>query len=212
MMRIVGGHFGSRRLLPVREIKLRPTSDRLRETLFDVLGGRVAGSLFIDAYAGTGAVGIEAMSRGARHVFFLERHPAATELIRRNLNNLGIKIAAGRKRARNQGTQQDARQDVRQQEDETGVAEILEMDAIRGLKHLASLGEHADFLFSDPPYAEEHRLHSALKFVAEGALLAPAGVAIAEHSSRVSLPESFGRLRRVRVLEQGDAALSFFSF
>jgi len=207
-MRIVGGHFGSRRLLPVREIKLRPTSDRLRETLFNVLGGRVTGSLFIDAYAGTGAVGIEAMSRGARHVFFLERHPAATELIRRNLNNLGIEIAAGRKRARNQGTQQDARQ----QEDETGVAEILEMDAIRGLKHLAILGEHADFLFSDPPYVEEHRLHSALKFVAEGTLLAPAGVAIAEHSSRVSLPESFGRLRRVRVLEQGDAALSFFSF
>lgn len=211
-MRIVGGHFGSRRLQPVREIKLRPTSDRLRETLFDVLGSRIAGSVFIDAYAGTGAVGIEALSRGARHVFFLERHPAATELIRKNLNNLGIEIAAGRKRARNRDGQQDTDQDTRQQEDETGVAEILEMDAIRGLKHLASLGEHADLIFSDPPYAEEHRLHAALKYVAEAALLAPAGVAIGEHSSRVSLPESFGRLRRFRVLEQGDSALSFFSF
>jgi 16S rRNA (guanine966-N2)-methyltransferase len=212
MMRIVGGHFGSRRLQPVREIKLRPTSDRLRETLFDVLGSRIAGPVFIDAYAGTGAVGIEALSRGARHVFFLERHPAATELIRKNLNNLGIEIAAGRKRARNRDGQQDTDQDTRQQEDETGVAEILEMDAIRGLKHLASLGEHADLIFSDPPYAEEHRLHAALKYVAEAALLAPAGVAIGEHSSRVSLPESFGRLRRFRVLEQGDSALSFFSF
>jgi 16S rRNA G966 N2-methylase RsmD len=157
-------------------------------------------------------VGIEALSRGARHVFFLERHPAATELIRKNLNNLGIEIAAGRKRARNRDGQQDTDQDTRQQEDETGVAEILEMDAIRGLKHLASLGEHADLIFSDPPYAEEHRLHAALKYVAEAALLAPAGVAIGEHSSRVSLPESFGRLRRFRVLEQGDSALSFFSF
>lgn len=200
----------------MREIKLRPTSDRLRETLFDVLGGRVAGSLFIDAYAGTGAVGIEALSRGARHAFFLERYPAATELIRKNLNNLGIEIAAGHKRARNQDGQQDTRQDARQgtrqQEHETGVAEILEMDAIRGLKHLASLGEHADLIFSDPPYAEEHRLHTAFEFIGEAALLAPAGVAIGEHSSRVSLPESFGRLRRFRVLEQGDSALSFFSF
>ena len=94
MMRIVGGHFGSRRLLPVRELDLRPTSDRLRETLFDVLGGRVAGSVFIDAYAGTGAVGIEALSRGARHVFFLESI-AATVADPEESENLGIEDRSG---------------------------------------------------------------------------------------------------------------------
>ncbi len=86
-MRIVAGRFGSRRLLPVHDLDLRPTSDRLRETLFDVLGERISGSVFIDAYAGTGAVGMEALSRGARSVIFLERHDATVELIRKNLRN-----------------------------------------------------------------------------------------------------------------------------
>ena len=89
-MRIVAGHFRSRPLLSVRDLDLRPTSDRLRETLFNILGERVAGLIFIDLFAGTGAVGIEALSRGASHAIFVEKHEATAELIRKNLHALGV--------------------------------------------------------------------------------------------------------------------------
>jgi 16S rRNA (guanine(966)-N(2))-methyltransferase RsmD len=89
-MRVIAGEFRSRVLKSVPGDATRPTSDRLRETLFDILQARIAGSLFMDAYAGTGAVGIEALSRGASHAFFLERNRAALETIRKNLASLEL--------------------------------------------------------------------------------------------------------------------------
>jgi 16S rRNA (guanine(966)-N(2))-methyltransferase RsmD len=93
-MRIIAGEFRSRGLKSIPGAATRPTPDRLRETLFDILGPRIAGATFIDAYAGTGAVGIEALSRGAAHAFFLERHRAALETIRQNLAALGAERRA----------------------------------------------------------------------------------------------------------------------
>src|SRR6266849_6747596 len=92
-MRIVAGKFGSRRLAAPRGLALRPTSDRLRETLFDILQTEIAGAFFVDAYAGTGAVGLEALSRGARLVDFFENHRKALALIRANLAALEISAA-----------------------------------------------------------------------------------------------------------------------
>lgn len=89
-MRVIGGEFRSRRLKSLPGLDVRPTPDRLRETLFDVLGPRVEGTVFLDAYAGTGAVGIEALSRGATRALFIERSRAAVEAIRDNLRALGI--------------------------------------------------------------------------------------------------------------------------
>ena len=93
-MRIIAGEFRSRRLKSIPGAATRPTPDRLRETLFDILGPRIAGATFLDAYAGTGAVGIEALSRGAARAFFLERHRAALETIRQNLASLGLELRA----------------------------------------------------------------------------------------------------------------------
>jgi 16S rRNA (guanine(966)-N(2))-methyltransferase RsmD len=93
-MRIIAGEFRSRRLKSIPGAATRPTTDRLRETLFDILGPRTAGATFLDAYAGTGAVGMEALSRGAAHAFFLERHRTALEAIRQNLASLGIEARA----------------------------------------------------------------------------------------------------------------------
>ena len=93
-MRIIAGEFRSRRLKSIPGAATRPTPDRLRETLFDILGPRIAGATFLDAYAGTGAVGMEALSRGAAHAFFLERHRAALEAIRQNLASLGVERRA----------------------------------------------------------------------------------------------------------------------
>jgi 16S rRNA (guanine(966)-N(2))-methyltransferase RsmD len=89
-MRIIAGEFRSRRLKSIPGAATRPTPDRLRETLFDILGPSIAGATFLDAYAGTGAVGIEALSRGAAHAIFLERHRGALEAIRQNLASLGV--------------------------------------------------------------------------------------------------------------------------
>jgi len=93
-MRVIGGEFRSRRLKSVSGEATRPTPDRLRETLFDILAGRIHGATFADAYAGTGAVGIEALSRGAAHAYFLEKNRVALEAIRDNLAALGIEARA----------------------------------------------------------------------------------------------------------------------
>lgn len=89
-MRVIGGEFRSRRLLSMPGQDVRPTPDRLRETLFNILSATVPASVFVDAYAGTGAVGIEALSRGAKHVVFIEKDRHAADLIRKNLASLGI--------------------------------------------------------------------------------------------------------------------------
>ncbi len=93
-MRVIAGEFRSRRLKSLPGPRLRPTPDRLRETLFDILSPRIEGATFLDAYAGTGAVGIEALSRGAREAIFVERSRAAADLIRENLKTLGIETRA----------------------------------------------------------------------------------------------------------------------
>ena len=93
-MRVIGGEFRSRRLRSIPGDATRPTPDRLRETLFDILALRIQGATFLDAYAGTGAVGIEALSRGAAHAFFVEKNRAAVETIRENLASLKLEPRA----------------------------------------------------------------------------------------------------------------------
>src|SRR5690349_11201766 len=176
-MRVIAGKYRSRSLRALRGMALRPTSDRLRETLFNVLGVGVEGSTFVDLFAGTGAIGIEALSRGARRVIFVENHAAAVKLIRENLKSLGI----------------------------AEEAEILPMDAIRGLKQFAARGGRADFIFMDPPYARAEEYERVLEYVDGVKMLAADGIVIAEHSKKIELPEKMRSLERMRVLVQGDS-------
>ncbi|MGA9885649.1 MAG: 16S rRNA (guanine(966)-N(2))-methyltransferase RsmD [Candidatus Acidiferrales bacterium] len=181
-MRVIAGKFRSRRLTGPGLLEVRPTSDRLRETLFDVLGPTVEDSLFFDLYAGTGAIGIEAISRGAREVVFVESHLKTARLIRENLTGLGV----------------------------NGGAEVLDMTAQYGLEKLASRHLLADFIFLDPPYNAPDEYTKTLEFLDASHLVAPEGIVIAEHVRKLELPERFLRLERTRLLEQGDAALSFY--
>ncbi|MFY9530198.1 MAG: 16S rRNA (guanine(966)-N(2))-methyltransferase RsmD [Candidatus Acidiferrales bacterium] len=181
-MRVIAGKFRGRRLKGPGKLALRPTSDQLRETLFNILGPSVEDSLFVDVYAGTGAIGIEALSRGAREVFFVENHPASIKLVRQNLEALRLR----------------------------GDVEILECDAERGLARLAARRLIADFIFLDPPYAEADEHERILDFLDSSRLLAPLGMVIVEHSSKLELPDRLTKLERVRVKEQGDAALTFY--
>jgi 16S rRNA (guanine966-N2)-methyltransferase len=181
-MRVIAGKFRSRVLKGPGKLRLRPTSDRLRETLFNILGPSVEDSLFVDLYAGTGAIGIEAISRGARETVFVESHAATARLLQQNLTALGIRDGA----------------------------ELIEADAVRGLEKMAVKRRIADFIFLDPPYAEEDEHLRAVEFLDASHLVAPRGIVIVEHSSKMELPKRFARLECTRLLEQGDAALSFY--
>lgn len=181
-MRVIAGKFKSRRLRTLRAMPLRPTSDRLRETLFDVLGDSVRETIFIDLFAGTGAVGIEAISRGARCSVFVENHAPAARLIRENLKSLGI----------------------------AAEAEVLSIDAMRALEILAARREPVNCIFLDPPYAQARDYHRALEFIGASKMLSADGLLIAEHAKKLELPLFAQALERSRVLVQGDSALSFY--
>jgi len=185
-MRVIAGTYRSRILKSLKGLALRPTSDRLRETLFNVLAPNISGSRFVDLFAGTGAIGIEALSRGAAEVVFIENHAPAVTLIRRNLESLGIN---------------------------SGVT-VLAVDALRGLALLAARknsGARAfEIIFLDPPYAAAADYSRVLEFLGSADLLATGGIVIAEHRRNFDLLEEAGALRRFRVLKQGDAALSFY--
>ena len=185
-MRVIAGKFRSRPLHSLRGMDLRPTSDRLRETLFNVLtaGNPAAleGKTWLDLFAGTGAVGIEALSRGAAQVYFVESSSPATGLIQRNLESLGI---------------------------ESGF-EVLRDEVAHGLRKLAARNVAADFVFLDPPYRMEKTYPQTLQLLSQSLLLKPDTVVIAEHTKRFDPGDEFGRLHRYRLLKQGDAALSFY--
>lgn len=192
-MRIIGGKYGSRPLRSLRGLELRPTSDRLRETLFNILGPAVAGSVFVDLYAGTGAVGIEALSRGAEQVIFVEKHTAAVKLIRSNLRSLGIaqpedRPARPRLVAPAHAAEVAVRgQAVRFPGDESRV-EVLAADAAKALAALQRRKLLADFIFVDPPYAAAHEYERALDALSTGHLLAPAGRVIVETARTAKKP------------------------
>jgi 16S rRNA (guanine966-N2)-methyltransferase len=181
-MRIIAGTYGGRYLKTLKGGKLRPTSDHLRETLFDVLGPLVEGSAFLDAYAGSGAVGIEALSRGAREVVFIEHHRPAAQLIKDNLAALGIE----------------------------GGYWLMKTPVLSSLEKLAEDGSRFDFVFLDPPYEEIREYHHALRELARSTLVGPSSVVIAEHSRHVILEENYGKLRRTRSLRRGDSQLAFY--
>jgi 16S rRNA (guanine(966)-N(2))-methyltransferase RsmD len=181
-MRIIAGTLRGLRLRTLKGGNLRPTTDQLRETLFDVLGPRVVDATFLDAYAGTGAVGIEAVSRGARDVVFIEHHRAAAQLIRQNLAALKI---------------------------DSGYA-LLNCDVLKGLERLEGESEHFDIVFLDPPYEEIREYHHTLRRLARSSLVGPASIVIAEHSRHVELEEHYLGLHRSRLLRHGDAQLAFY--
>lgn len=191
-MRIVGGTLGSRRLRgPQAGAVLRPTSDRLRETLFDILGPRVAGRGFVDAYAGTGAVGLEAYSRGARPVIWVEAAPRAAAGLRQNLAGLGLSASPEAV--------------VWTRALPAGLRQVAADPALR-----ATGG--AGFLFCDPPYddvAAPERLLRALE--RHPGLMAADGVVICETRRGAELAAAVGRWRRQRVHARGDSQLVFFA-
>ena len=213
-MRIIAGQYRSRPIRSLRGLAMRPTTDRLRETLFNILGAAVEDSVFVDCYAGTGAVGIEALSRGAAQAIFIESHRPAANLIRANLESLGIAVAGARPirpprppmGARVVAMDEAAGQPPRAAK---APAEILALNAAKALR-LLEARRHllADFIFVDPPYNAMEEYESTLEILSTGRLLAPTGRLIVE--SQHELPPRVGALECTRIVTQGDTLLTFY--
>jgi 16S rRNA (guanine966-N2)-methyltransferase len=156
-MRVVAGRLGGRRLAAPRGASTRPTSDRVREALFSALGD-VAGARVLDLFAGSGALGIEALSRGAVHATFVDSAPAAIAAVRRNLADLGLE----------------------------DVAEARRADARAFLRNARRAGRHYDLVFLDPPYRRAAALAAVLSSALPPALAAGARV-VAESDRRAPL-------------------------
>ena len=181
-MRVIAGTHRSRLLRGPQGFALRPTSDRVREALCSILGNRLPESRFLDLYAGTGAIGIEALSRGAAHVTFVESDARALALLRRNItdcrmNNRTIVCA----------------QTVKQF--------FSRPDTWHG---------PYDILFADPPYAAVHELEELLSSM-DDRLAAPDAWLVVEHVKKASLSERLGKAAFLRRYNYGDTALSVFS-
>ena len=184
-MRIIAGEYRGRVLKSPPSLQIRPTSDRLRETLFNVLAPRLPAARFLDLCAGSGAVGIEALSRGASFVTFVDRSRKTCGLIEANLDLLGVP------------------------EDET---EVVLSEAADYLRRTAARAAHTpyDIAYFDPPYADDYLPALDLFGAHAAALLAADGVLVVEHHHKNALRDEIGRLRRWRILKQGDSALSFY--
>ena len=182
-MRIIAGSFRSRTLQAPAGLATRPTSDRLRETLFNVLAARIEGARFLDLYAGSGAVGIEALSRGAAEVVFVERSAAALKVLRGNLARLGL----------------------------AGGSRIVGR-SVGGFLRAPDACGRFDLVFLDPPYDAAREYEAVLGALSGGAsgVLADGAMVVAEHRRKDRLDDRYGVLGRTRLLEQGDAGLSFY--
>jgi len=183
---VIAGKYRRRPLVSLPGMDTRPTSDRLRETLFNVLcsanPAALEGSRWLDLYAGTGAVGIEALSRGATEVCFVEGSAKAAAVIAKNLRALAV----------------------------PGGFQLIHGDVQRTLLRMAPSVSATDFVFMDPPYGKETEYARTLHTLSGSQLLGRGAVVIAEHWKKFDPGGEFGDLHRYRVLEQGDASLSFY--
>jgi 16S rRNA (guanine(966)-N(2))-methyltransferase RsmD len=184
MVRVIAGEFRSRRLKTLDGTATRPTSDRLKETLFNLLQYRISGAAFLDCFAGSGSIGIEALSRGAAFVVFLESAPKAVHIIRKNLEALCLNG--------------DSR------------CQLLSQPAEAGLKILGRAARKFDIVFLDPPYAAAAQYRQVMCQLQRVKLLEPEAVVVAEHSKFVHLPEEAMQLMKSRDIRQGDSVLTLY--
>jgi 16S rRNA (guanine966-N2)-methyltransferase len=187
-MRIISGKYRGRKLKSPPSLQTRPTSDRLRETLFNILAPRIAGARFLDLCAGSGAVGIEALSRGAARATFVDQSRRMCALIEANLDELAV-------------------------DDEE--REVLYGEASAFLRRRAkgNVGRKQgafDIIFFDPPYAMDYEVVLERLGDKSGTLLASDAIVVVEHHKKRELKDEFGALQRYRTLKQGDSSLSFY--
>jgi 16S rRNA (guanine(966)-N(2))-methyltransferase RsmD len=180
-MRIIAGEFRGRRLRAPEGLSTRPTSDKVRESLFNILGSAVVGARVLDLFAGSGAVGLEALSRGAESVVFVEASRKALALLDDNVEHCGVRNSVM----------------------------LVQKDARSALRALATSGKCFDFVYVDPPY-DAGQYVPVLRLLGSGDLLATGGVVVVESRTNDRLPDVAGVLRRYRDVRHGSTNLGFY--
>lgn len=181
-MRIIAGSAKGRVLAaPKDHAVIRPTADRAKETLFNVLGQQLDGEAVLDLYAGTGALGLEALSRGAARAVLVDQHREALALCRQNVQALGF----------------------------AAQAQVLAAPVARALETLGRQGARFSLVFVDPPYRAQAGLAALEGLLAQGLLL-PLARVVLEHDKREVLPQAVGALTQVDARAFGDTRLSIF--
>jgi len=181
MLRVIGGTAARRKLKAPRSAAVRPTTDRVKETLFNILGPQVIGATFLDLFAGSGSVGIEAASRGASQVTLVDQAAAALGCLRENLAALEIENA-----------------------------EVLRLRLPQGLRGSWLSGAPFDLLFIDPPYDSPLAEATLATLAEEPGLTAVGCTVVVQHESRRQLPETIGAFQQFRRCVVGSTSLTFF--
>lgn len=183
-MRIISGRFKGRLIKRVKEI--RPTQNRVREALFDILGD-IQGLSFVDIYAGSGAIGLEALSHAAGRVIFVEISRKCIDVIKTNITLLGLS---------------------KHQEDES-ICGVISLDAHKAIKRLSQRNERLDIVFLDPPYYQD-LAKKTLKSIAQYDIVSPAGMIICQHDRREILPQVEGDFNLIKQAKYGSSRLSVY--
>jgi 16S rRNA (guanine966-N2)-methyltransferase len=181
-MRISAGEHRGRRLQSVKGNVTRPTSDLLRQAVFNVLGDRIQNTRVLDLCAGTGSVGLEALSRGAAAATFVERNRRAVGTLRSNLTRLNL----------------------------TSRARVIAGDVLVALKRFEKVAETFDCVFLDPPYGEPLAVR-CIELLAEGAILGENGILITQAFHKTPLPDQVGNLRRTWCRRYGESSLAVYT-
>ena len=187
-MRIISGRFKGKRLSSVKANTVRPTSDRVKESVFSILGDSVIDSNFLDLCAGTGGIGLEALSRGAKSVTFVDRSPHSIRVIKSNLAGCGV----------NSGEPH---------------VNIVKLDALKGLAFLARRNARFDLIYFDPPY-DSGIYGSCLRQIGMSKMLSPSGHVVVERRrerwAESAAPEASDELKLKRQERYGDTVISFY--
>ncbi|QPJ62851.1 MAG: 16S rRNA (guanine(966)-N(2))-methyltransferase RsmD [Candidatus Nitronauta litoralis] len=183
-MRIISGKAKGTRLASLGKAELRPTLDRVRESVFNILSPRIQGSFWLDLFAGTGAVSLEAVSRGATLAMLVEPGKAALEIISKNLARCKFKDQS---------------------------VQVFRLEALQALKKLEAGKVQFDFVYIDPPFNEKH-YDPILSTVGEGSLLKTDSWILVEHFHKEELADCYGKLNRFDQRRMGDTTVSFYAF
>jgi len=181
-MRIISGACRGRKLVPIQGLDIRPTSDRIRETIFNIIGPRIRQARVLDLFAGTGALGLEALSRGASHAVFMEISETACHTIRQNIDRCRF----------------------------TAQTTLIRQDLFVSWPHPALASDRFDLIFMDPPYGRNYAV-KALDLPDFSDLLSENGIIVAEHDTRETLPPSMGGLDIFREKKYSRTTVSFLT-
>lgn len=181
-MRVIAGEYRGRRLDRIEGLDIRPTTDKVKESLFNILGEAVLDCNFLDLFGGTGGIGIEALSRGAKHVVFIDTNIKSIKVLKGNLEHLNIKDGA----------------------------EVYHTDYSTAIKKLNKNNKQFDIIFMDPPYSVGIA-QNALVDIDRNPILSQSGLIIVEHDSKDDMPRKVGELGLYRIKRYGNTSLSFYN-